>query len=902
MVNILDGISEAIVLLILVATPWLFGGYHPKFVHFACIGLGVILLLWSIKQLVRWQLRLHLCSVSALLIALFLVTSCSLLALPRNVLQTLSPRAVQLYEALLPAEREQAAVTAVEEPLPYQAGTTLSLVPGVTQVQLVELLAAILLFLVVRHSLATPERLHRLAWVLLINGTLLAIFGLLQRMRANSTSVYGIQVMGEVFGPFINRNHFPSYVNFSICLGLGLFLRSMQQGGTRYERSIHGQKIPVSYSTGAWTEILQHPMAVWVLIPVAVCITAVMASLSRGGILALIVSLGMAVLLWRRRTSTRHALALLVIPVLALGILLWYGATPTLDRFENEEYTEEGRFTIWNASFKAFQQFPWLGTGLGTFPFVEPLYRPAAANQSVIHAHAHNEYVEALVEGGLVRFLITAGLVFLVLRIGWKALDPKRGTPEPAMILGCWAGCITLAVQSIGEFGVHLPAVAATLAVVAGMLVGVSPKRPNDEDETLLRWNYFGIGPVLGFLFAVPMAIVLFVGSRLSWEGEGFREHGLMLTSAAKQKNEVEQYARAVAALDNAILFAPGIARYRIERNDVENQRLAAWEAQYREVFKYGLFVQESAILIHGLAQLQGQPMLSFTEDAIKPFLLQASFSNMLRQQQVESWKRQYPHYLAARDLCPISLVAQLEIAKHVLPAQAVLASVDSKTFWAKSDAQSKYLDRMKLLFPQRADTWYFAGELEWLRGERDQSLASWKRSLELSDNFLDRIVTTAALASLQKEMKLTSQEIMTKLLPARSASYFVKVAWILYPGATQSLERRPFMDEAIRILEKQDDLLAPEHQYTYGLAKWGNNLREQAAQHLVVAVRAKPTKIDWRMDLARLYFELEKFAEAREQLNIILLRQENNAEANLLLKKLDELQRPGEKTESKGP
>ena len=149
---------------------------------------------------------------------------------------------------------------------------------------------------------------------------------------------------------------------------------------------------------------------------------------------------------------------------------------------------------------------------------------------------------------------------------------------------------------------------------------------------------------------------------------------------------------------------------------------------------------------------------------------------------------------------------------------------------------------------------------------------------------------------------KEKAQEIMTKLLPAKAASYFVKTAWILYPGAAQSLERRPYMDEAIRILEKRDDLLSPEHQYTYGLAKWGNNLREQAAQHLLVAVRAKPTRIDWRMDLARLYYELEKFAEAREQLNIILLRQENNVEANLLLKKLDELQRPGEKTESKGP
>jgi O-antigen ligase/tetratricopeptide (TPR) repeat protein len=899
-VSVLDGISEGIIYLILVATPWLLGGYHPKVVHFACIGLGVILLLWAIKQVVLWRLKLHLCTVSALLIILFVVSSCSLIALPRPVLQSLSPQAAKLYDVLLPAEREQATFNTPAEPLPFEPGTTLSLVPGVTQAQLVELLAAILLFLVVRHSLASPERLQRLAWVLLINGTLLAIFGLIQRVRSQTTMVYGQFVVAEVFGPFINRNHFPSYVNFCICLGLGLFLRSMQGRGGKYQRSTGGQKVPVSYATGGWSEILQHPLAVWVLIPVAVCITAVMASLSRGGILAMVVALVMAALLWRRRTSTQSAMAILLIPVLALGILLWYGAAPTIERFENEEYTEEGRFTIWKASLAAFQQFPWVGSGLGTFPFVEPLYRPATANQTMIHLHAHNEYMEALVEGGIIRLLITLALVFLVLRIGWKALDPRRGTPEPALILGCWAGCVTLAVQSFGEFGIHMPAIVATLAVVAGMLVGISPQRPSGDDETLLRWNFFGIGPVIAVVFAGTLALVLFVGSRLNWEGEGYREFGLQLTRTAKEKTDLETYSRAVNALDNSIRFAPGLSRYRVERNDIENQRLSAWEAHYREVFKYGLFVQETAILLHGFSQLQGQPLLSLCEDGIKPFLLKTGFSNMLRDQQVASWKQQYHHYLAARDLCPISLMPHLEIARHVLPGQANLAEVDRQTFWAKAEPQSKYLDRMKLLYPQRADTWYLTGELEWLRGERDKSLASWKKSLDLSDNFLDRIVTTVAFASLQPQMKLSTSEIMTRLLPARHASYFVKTAWILYPGAAQSLDRKPFMDEALRLLEKQDNLLEPEQQYTYGLAKWGINQREQAVQHLMVAVRAKSHKLDWKMDLARLFFELEKFSDCREQLNGILMRKENNVEALLLLKKLDELQRPEEKKERK--
>jgi tetratricopeptide (TPR) repeat protein len=133
----------------------------------------------------------------------------------------------------------------------------------------------------------------------------------------------------------------------------------------------------------------------------------------------------------------------------------------------------------------------------------------------------------------------------------------------------------------------------------------------------------------------------------------------------------------------------------------------------------------------------------------------------------------------------------------------------------------------------------------------------------------------------------------MDKLIPPGSAPHLVKAAWVLYPSDKQIDERKPFMEKAVAILEKRKDVLSPENQFTFGLAQWGINQREQALQYLQSSTRARPDKWPWRLDLARLLFELEKYADAREQAEIVLRAQPHNREATELLNKLDKIQRP---------
>src|SRR5205807_1640828 len=105
------------------------------------------------------------------------------------------------------------------------AGTTLSLYPGVTRLELVRLLAVFLLFAVVRNNVASVASLRRLSVAALVNGALLTLFGIAQFFTSHPHTLYwSYPVPHAVFGPFICRNHFAFYTNLCFGLGIGLLL------------------------------------------------------------------------------------------------------------------------------------------------------------------------------------------------------------------------------------------------------------------------------------------------------------------------------------------------------------------------------------------------------------------------------------------------------------------------------------------------------------------------------------------------------------------------------------------------------------------------------------------------------------------------------------------------------
>jgi O-antigen ligase len=117
---------------------------------------------------------------------------------------------------------------------------------------------------------------------------------------------------------------------------------------------------------------------------------------------------------------------------------------------------------------------PVFGVGWNAFATAYPWYRTLPGPDWV--GEAHNDYLQALTDGGLVGIALTLGLVGVALR---GALARARRSPLDLGLLGALLG---LALHALVDFNWQIPANAATWTALAALAVPSStPSRESLE-------------------------------------------------------------------------------------------------------------------------------------------------------------------------------------------------------------------------------------------------------------------------------------------------------------------------------------------------------------------------------------------------------------------------------------
>jgi O-antigen ligase len=138
-----------------------------------------------------------------------------------------------------------------------------------------------------------------------------------------------------------------------------------------------------------------------------------------------------------------------------------------------------------------FRNKPVLGWGLGTFPVVYPQFRTFYSNFFV--NFAHNDYLQLLVETGLLGFATMIWfLVTLYLR-ALKKIGNWPGETGGAMTLACLLGVSGILVHSAVDFNLQIPANAALFYVLCSLAAAeplakpvrkrrAVPSKPSEEE------------------------------------------------------------------------------------------------------------------------------------------------------------------------------------------------------------------------------------------------------------------------------------------------------------------------------------------------------------------------------------------------------------------------------------
>jgi O-antigen ligase len=339
---------------------------------------------------------------------------------------------------------------------------SLSLYPQETGAAFLLLLVPVAVFLAARTL--HPHRLYRLVLLLLGIATAQALIGLLQfGASAGSPELLGVSLVSGQggTGTYTNRNHLAGLLAMTlpIAMALTVFYVGRRQSG-RFD-GFH-ERIAFIASARGHTAILYGGIAVLLLV-------GVIFTRSRAGIaLAMLGVLLSTVLLARRIGGDNVYGTTGTIAAVAVGIGIFIGLAPVLDRFSTEGAIEDARWTIFSSTLDGIGAFSPLGSGPGSHPDVFPAFQPLELGRWFIN-HAHNDYLEWLFEAGLVAAALIVFLLFLF-AWQWGKVWTKGVWPRSRFVqVGAGIGILLLLLHSLVDYNLHMPANLAYFAFLVGV-------------------------------------------------------------------------------------------------------------------------------------------------------------------------------------------------------------------------------------------------------------------------------------------------------------------------------------------------------------------------------------------------------------------------------------------------
>lgn len=328
----------------------------------------------------------------------------------------------------------------------------------------------------------TNQHAKLLLAAITIGGVLISLFAVIQSLTTKEPDriFWTIELLGggTPYGPYVNRNNAAGYL--LICLGasLGLVTITLAKPQQRGPKPLGTKDLPF------WTQFNSHllrfiadldaPKVAAMICPIVITL-GIIGSLSRGGVLSLLLAAGATLLLYgmARRPSFS---AFIFLPACGLAVLLafWLGMGDRLmNRIEKVETVEvlsqnDMRIQHWKETWPATKEFGLLGSGVGAYDEVHRIYN--SGHTQFVFRYAENQFYQALVElgwPGLILLLSTWALtLYYSLFMLFKGVSPSTVGIGVASLFTT----VGVAAASVFDFGLYIPANMLLMALFCGFV------------------------------------------------------------------------------------------------------------------------------------------------------------------------------------------------------------------------------------------------------------------------------------------------------------------------------------------------------------------------------------------------------------------------------------------------
>ncbi len=277
-----------------------------------------------------------------------------------------------------------------------------------------------------------------------VYGAAMAVFALLQGISSNGKLYWMRQPRngGWIYGTYVNHNHYAGLMEMLV-------------------------PIPMIVSL---TRLAPPKVRAVAAAASAVMVGTIFLSGSRGGMIAIMAELIMlATLLVKQKRGLRTGIGIGLFLAIVMGLAVWVGGSELSQRIASvgpghSDLANDIRRDINRDGLHMFAKRPILGWGLGSFPIVYPQFRTFYTNFFV--NEAHDDYLQLLVEMGLLGFGIMVWFVVTLYRRAFKKMKNWTSDISGAMALACVLGLSGILVHSAVDFNLQIPANAALFYVL----------------------------------------------------------------------------------------------------------------------------------------------------------------------------------------------------------------------------------------------------------------------------------------------------------------------------------------------------------------------------------------------------------------------------------------------------
>ena len=640
-----------------------------------------------------------------------------------------------------------------------------TVLPAETRQGLAQSLSLTLLVLVLADVVKSSQDVRHILGMLTLSGTAMAALAMSQQFGVVDVVLGNHWKVSPTvpFGCFVNPNNAAGWL--IVCLAAAMYLAGCSFQSSRHS-SLQASSQWISWGDRvwyAWSDLVGRiaEMTTGQILSVSaviLLIAGIATTLSRAGITAAL--LGLVAYFMSRVFTGRWFAASCSLVVILVGSVLFLSlmdldtvVLSELETLKDPVSESTGRLLHWSDSLRSCLDFPLIGSGVSAYRCASMPYQHHHTGKWF--QRADNQYVEVLVESGLLGFACFAGLGILGLMLAIRTLMSRSHHPEPEAISANWlASSVVLGITALSgaaffDYGVSLSSVASAIVALVTLLENrfLASGKPGHGIKSS---GWLGIDRVRSSVFLLWLSLI---GSTVAFVPDTLAAAQAYSAVAAAERLLAKS---AVEALDESgDLLLSGLNAAMEKRPD------DYLTARTRFLLLEQLCRRELLSLI-SKGQAFDQQALQTRFQSMKPGALAFQWQNLALPKEIAiqareeflSCLKKYDWGEAGRNLMMHSVG---------LPSLGLLM-MEYGVIFSDQACQKEATRYLQFSEPHDAPGLFEIGLLMLRDGRMDEAKVVWKQSLSVSEQFRPRMISELAEIS-------SIEQSLTWLMPDRYES-----------------------------------------------------------------------------------------------------------------------------------